>query len=134
MKAVTALRTCILLGWTLVIVGLPVSFWLESKLPIQLQTWLQEEMARDLSTGETWVNILGIVCLVALFVASVGLFRLRWWGAWLYVGCAVMFFPLSFFYGPTVEHAMAYSLNELDIILSGITIGIIFFSDALPKR
>jgi len=131
MRAATALRICIVLVWAMVIIGVPISIKLESKLPIQLQIWLQDEYAREISTGEAIASIAGIVLIIVMVVASVGLFRLRRWGAWLYLGCSVAMIPFYAFLGPTVEHALVSVFDELVTIAECIMIGIAFFSDAL---
>ena len=60
-----------------------------------------------------------------------GLLFLKRWAVWLYLVSLIIGYLVFPFTGPTVEHALADTIDEISVLLSGFIIGIAFFSNAL---
>lgn len=80
---------------------------------------------------EVSILLVMIPLLFCQFVGSVGLLFLKKWAAWLYLISLINGFFLFPFLGPTVEHAVADTMDGISILLSGLIIGLAFFSGAL---
>ena len=131
MKTQTILRVCVVLEWVVYIIGVGLSFVLQDSLPTPLKDWLVAEAERDMAAHE--LVLLGgvVVLLLAAIVASVGLLFLQRWAAWLYLFSFIVGCLLSLFYGPVVEHEVADVVGDVAIFLSGLVLGLAFFTDAL---
>lgn len=131
LDAQKTMRICIGLSLVFAMFGFSLSFALQTNLPSDLQIWLLEESERDMSVYEAVLGSVAIVDIVAIIVASVGLFMLKRWAAKLYLIAFVVMLILGPFAGPSVEHALSGTLISVASILSGLVIGLAFFSDAL---
>jgi len=134
MKKSNMLRWCVALEWVFGLSGVVAYFALESSLPQPLAAWLKAEAERDMTTLEMATVPVFLLFLVSYVVATVGLFRLRRWAAWLYlISCigVVILTPLT---GPTVQHALAQVLNDIAGMLSGMVIALAFFTDSLKEK
>jgi uncharacterized RDD family membrane protein YckC len=107
------------------------SLYLESSLPAPLLDWLNAELEKDLATYEIILFVLAIPAVICSIAGFIGLFLLKRWGAWFYVSSLIIGFIILPFTGPTVEHAIADTIDEIAVLLSGMIIGLAFFSDAL---
>jgi hypothetical protein len=134
MRSATVLRICVVLEWVFLGVAIALSFLLESSLPAPLRDWLAAEAEADLAPQEVALLIVMIPLLLSALVGSIGLLFLKRWGAWLYLISTIIGYALFPFTGPTVEHAVADAFDEVAILLSGLIIGLAFFSDALRVR
>ncbi len=133
MRAVTALRTCLILFWVLGILGVVVGIQQESQLPPELQLFLMTDELGDEPPGGLFLTVAFLVLFLVFIVSSVALFRLRRWGAWGLLVSNGLLASLTVFFGPTVEPPGESALDELSIICSGIAIGIAFFGHVLKK-
>jgi xanthine/uracil permease len=132
MKTQTILRVCVVLEWVVYIIGVGLSFVLQDSLPTPLKDWLVAEAERDMAVHE--LVLLGggvVVLLLAAIVASVGLLFLQRWAAWLYLFSFIVGCLLCLFYGPVVEHGVADVVGDVATFLSGLVLGLAFFTDAL---
>jgi type IV secretory pathway TrbD component len=132
MGAKTVLRGAIVLEWVCVLCSVGLSFALAGHLPAPLQAWRTQDFERGLTGQEMLVGAAMVVVLLAGVVASLGVFLLQRWAAWLYlttrfVGCLLLPFT-----GPTVEHALTDAVDEVGTLLSGVVLGLAFFSGAVP--
>jgi len=125
------LRVCVVLEWVVVIIGLGLSFALEDNLPTPLKDWLVAEAERDTAAHDVVLLGGGVVFFLAAVVSSLGLLFLQRWAAWLYLLSVIFGCLLSPFIGPVVEHGVADAVDEAAIVLSGLVLGLAFFSDAL---
>ena len=133
MRPSTVLRICVVLEWVFVGVAIALSFLLESTLPAPLRDWLatQAEAEGDLAPHEIALFIGMIPVLVCVLAGSIGLLFLKRWAAWLYLISVIIGYLLVPFMGPTVEHGVVDAFYEMATLLSGLIIGLAFFSDAL---
>ena len=134
MKISIVLRILLGLEWILTILYLILTHMLKAYLPPELITWLDGAATRGL-TPEIWIIVcLGIPLIGLSIVATVGLFRLKRWGAWLYLSTAIVGSVLWSIGPPIVSHAINNSLSQIAGLISGTIIGISFFSDVLKNK
>ena len=126
------LRTLVILEWLFIIAGIILSTMLEKQLPVELRQWI--EMESEFSTNDTVVLIGVLPILAASILGSIGLYRLRKWGAWTYLMSMILGYALYPFAGPTVEHAFSGMVYEVSVIISGMIVAIAFFTDTLKSN
>jgi hypothetical protein len=131
MRHSTILRACVVLEWVLFVLYIALSFALADNLPAELRAWQDADAERHRDLHEWATLATGLLCLLAAFVASVGLLFLQRWAAWLYLASKVVEYLVYPFSGPTVEHALADTAEELGILVSGAILALAFFSEAL---
>ena len=64
-------------------------------------------------------------------IASLGLFFRQRWAGFLYVSLVILGYVFMGFLGPTVEHAIADAVDEVAVLISGMIISLIAFTDVL---
>lgn len=134
MRSSTVLRLCLVLEWVLSLAGLGLSFAMERFLPEPLRAWLSAQAEGDPTVGELALFFLCILLLIPAITATVGLFFLQRWAAWLYLITAILFMPLALLAGPIVEHPLPDAICDVASIMCGMVIALAFFSDALKKQ
>jgi hypothetical protein len=134
MNTSTVLRICVVLEWVFAGSGIALSLLLESALPDPLRQWLSAELEKSLNLHDVLLLFLIVPLLLCAIVSSIGLFLLKRWAAWLYLGTVIVGFLLYPLMGPTVEHALADAVDDIAVVLSGLIIGLAFFSDALKPK
>lgn len=133
MKSSTMLRWCLALELVFILVGVALSSALESSLPEPLAAWLQAESERDLTSGEIALFAVFVPLILTAIAATVGLFCLRRWAAWLYLFTCLLGVVLMPLTGPTVEHAIPDAFDEAALVLSGMVVALAFFTDSLKR-
>ena len=134
MQAARVLRVCVVANWILLVAMVVLSFVLESHLPDPLRDWVAAESEKDFTPKELILLGLAVPWFGFYVVGGFGLFLLKRWGAWLFLASLIgLWIPVPFF-GPTVEHAVPYALYEASVMITGLIIGLAFFSDALVSE
>ena len=109
-------------------------FSLEPFLPAPLQDYLKAEADRELKISDAPRLLGALLFLAAFLTSSIGLFVFKRWARWLYLGDLIVACLLSIFGGPSVEPAGAAACGYAATVLSGVILGISFFTDALNPR
>jgi uncharacterized membrane protein (DUF2068 family) len=134
MSSSTALRVAVVLEWIVGGLALILSLVLEKLLPQPLQAWVLAEAERDAVTpGELMLLVAGVALLGMMLVSSVGLLCLQRWAAWLYLATVVTGTLFVALMGPTVEHGVTGAVDDLASVVSGVVVGLAFFSTALTN-
>ena len=133
MKPQSVLRTSVSLMWVLFFLGLALTILLRSSLPSQLRDWRAAQATRGPSAAELVLGLAGGFAFILGGISSVGLVRLRRWAAWPFLVATVVAYALMPFLGPTVEHAATSAVNGAFSVLTGVTLGVAFFTDALKE-
>ena len=124
-----ALRILILASAFLFFVGLVIILAGDTFLPKELADWQAAQQAEE--EGAFILGFILILPLIITWVASmVGLFLFQKWAAWLYLAITVIgsvFMLLE----PTVESGVAAFFTYLEAHVSGVILGVAFFSNAL---
>jgi uncharacterized membrane protein (DUF2068 family) len=64
-------------------------------------------------------------------MGSIGLLRLKRWGAWVHLSASLTGFIMLPLYGPIVQHPVTSLVDGLSVLVSGCLYGVAFFSTAL---
>jgi hypothetical protein len=131
MNRLLIFRALIILEWFLIIPEVGLSLMLEGLLPEDLQYWLIRDAERELDPAEMLFALIFIPLLVLGLVGSVGLFFQQKWGVWIYLGTYAFMFCLYPFIGPTVEHALVSTISYVGWMISGVILGMIFFTNVV---
>lgn len=110
------------------------SFVLEDSLPPPLKEYLKAEADRGIAAGDIVFLVGGIIFVLAALIASAGLFFLQKWARWLYLAATFVAYAAMLFSGPSVEHAVAGTVGDLTVLISGVILGMAFFTDVLEKQ
>lgn len=127
------LRVCVVAWWIFFILSIWLSFEMQIHLPTSLNEWVISEAERNPTTVELIIIIASLVMLLTYLVSSIGLLLLNRWGAWLFLISLIIEYIYSPFTGPIVDHAITNTFSELSDLLSGLIIGLAFFSNSLKK-
>lgn len=128
-----ALRIAIVVEWVLTLLSVVLSKTLDGHLPEPLLLWSQQHANADLSFLGTIAVVILMPAFVVSVVAAIGLFLFKPWARWLYLLSFVVGYVCLAFLGPTVEHAIANAIADTSAIMSGVVVGIAFFSTALEQ-
>lgn len=126
-----ALRMAIVAEWLLTLLTVVLSKILDGRLPEPLLLWVQQQAQADLSSFGTIAVVIMIPAFIMSLVGTVGLFLFKPWARWLYLLSYVIGYICLTFLGPTVEHAVANAIADTSALMSGVVVGIAFFSAAL---
>lgn len=124
------LKNLIIAQWIVLFAAIFVGVVERQYLPDALKVYLEELAKADITLAET-VNVSVIlIALVAYLISSVGLLLYKEWGRWLYLYSNIVGFVIGPLLGTTITPPFAGTLDDLCTALIGLTIGIIYFSDA----
>ena len=128
MKNTKILQTLVILEWIILITAVTLSsLFLDGRLPLELRQWIDANLESEFTTGD----VLLLTFLVVNFVGSIGLYNLKKWGAWIYIGSLVLSLALTPFTGPIVVHGIASAMYDVAVIITGMIIALAFFTDVL---
>ena len=133
MQTKVALRIAIVAEWSLVIATIVLSFVLEDSLPSPLKEYVKAGADREIQPSDIAGLLGGSIVIVAALIASAGLFLLKKWARWLYLAATLVGYALTFFAGPSVEHPLSAGLDDISAAVSGVILGIAFFTGVLEK-
>jgi hypothetical protein len=112
------------------ILGVVVSLAGESSLPAPLRDYLALQSEADLTASDIALVAVVIPLLIALLVSIIGLYCFWRFARPLTVIVWIVGLVLPVFTGPTVDPALATSLNELAAVLTGIILAVIYLTPA----
>ena len=134
MKAKTVLRVAVICEWGFLILSILLDSILESSLPDQLQAYLEWERSQVFSLNEWFLLLQTPLFFIGYATASIGLLLLKAWSKWLYLIVLIFGFAPALISGPIVYHAVVDLVVEVQTLLSGLILGIVFFAgDAVFK-
>ena len=124
------LKNLIIAQWIVLFAAIFIGVIERQYLPDSLRIYLEEIAKADMTLAET-VNVFVIViALVAYLISSAGLLLYKGWGRWLYLYSNIVGFVVGPLLGTTINPPFAGTLDDLSTALVGLTIGVIYFSDA----
>ena len=132
MKIDVIFRLVLGLQLTLLVLSVVADSYSVAYLPEILQEYWYIEDQREMTDSEAML-FLFIYPLLLLYLASiVGLFFLKAWAKWLYIGTTVIMFFIVPFLGPTVEHAFVTTLGSLESLCVGFIFAVLLLTDTVP--
>lgn len=143
MNAAKILKSAVIVEIALIPVSIAVSYWAGSFLPKEVLT-LEENQTNfftSIITESDFINF-GAIALIAYafvllgaWIASIiGLLKLKRWGSWLYLCTIFLGLPIYFTTGFDVTHPIEQVNFNICGMLTGIIIGLAFFSNAIPRK
>jgi hypothetical protein len=127
------LRTALLALFALTILTIGLAMISDKLLPQELADWHQREAAGDFG----FTDILGLLFwgagLMLYFVSMTGLFFFQRWAAWMML-IVLLVFSVQVIFSPSVEPGLLSYLGGWSDVLTGLVLGLAFFSDALKEE
>jgi len=126
------LRVVLLALFAVIVLSVGLSFVADKLLPAELAEWQQRNSAVNFSLSDIfgllfWASGLGLV-----LISMAGLFFYQRWAAWMFLG-VILLFSLQVLFNPTVEPGLLSYLGGWSDVLTGLVLGLAFFSDALSE-
>jgi len=112
------------------ILYLVASFMLESRLPSGLQEYLNSEFERESTPIEDFIFLLLLPILVAHITAIFGLIKIKRWAKKLFFYSTSAAFVAGLFIGPYLAHSVSAILDSIALILLGIIIALLIFTQS----
>jgi len=129
-KARLVLRFLLVALFGLIVLSIGIAFVADRLLPAPLAEWVHQQNDGDFD----FADILGLLFwgggLFLFFVSMVGLFCFQRWAAWM-MAVVIAVFSVQLLFSPTVEPGLLSLMGSVSDILTGLVLGIAFFSDAL---
>jgi len=124
------LKNLIIAQWIVLFAAIFIGVIERQYLPDSLRIYLEEIAKAEMTLAETANLSIILIALVAYLISSVGLLFYKGWGRWLYLYSNIVGFVIGPLLGPMINPPFAGTLDDLSTALVGLTIGVIYFSDA----
>ena len=124
------LKYLIIAQWIVLFAAIFIGVIERQYLPDSLRIYLEEIAKAEMTLAETANLSIILIALVAYLISSVGLLLYKGWGRWLYLYSNIVGFVIGPLLGPMINPPFAGTLDDLSTALVGLTIGVIYFSDA----
>ncbi|MEY3392438.1 MAG: hypothetical protein RLZZ322_1287 [Verrucomicrobiota bacterium] len=129
-KARLILRFLLVALFAMVVLSIGIAIVADKLLPEALADWVHQENSGDFGVAD----IIGLMFwgagLFLFFVSMAGLFFYQRWAAWM-MAAVIAIFSVQLIFSPTVEPGILSLLGSLSDVLTGLVLGVAFFSDAL---
>ncbi|CAA6806570.1 MAG: Unknown protein [uncultured Sulfurovum sp.] len=121
-------------AFTLFIVAF--SYPVDELLPPILQEYLlQEESIFENNSTPAIIFIVGVLILLLInLVALISLLFKKVWAKKAYVYTTFFFLPITLILGPTVEHAICTTLDDIIIFGSGMLVALLIYTNPYEKN
>ena len=124
------LKNLIIAQWIVLFAAIFIGVIERQYLPDSLRIYLEEIAKAEMTLAETANLSIILIALVAYLISSAGLLFYKGWGRWLYLYSNIVGFVIGPLLGPMINPPFAGTLDDLSTALVGLTIGVIYFSDA----
>ena len=129
-KARLVLRFLLVALFGLIMLSIGLAFVADKLLPEALADWVKQENSGEIGVADIIGLLFWGAGLFLFFVSMVGLFCYQRWAAWL-MGAVIAVFSIQLLFSPTVEPGILSLLGSLSDVLTGLVLGLAFFTDAL---
>ncbi|MFM7742108.1 MAG: hypothetical protein ACKO8X_01240 [Verrucomicrobiota bacterium] len=129
-KARLILRFLLVALFGLIVLSIGLAFVADKLLPDALADWVHEENAGEFGVGDIIGLLFWGAGLFLFFVSMAGLFFYQRWAAWM-MAVVIAVFSVQLLFSPTVEPGLLSLMGSLSDVLTGLVLGLAFFSDAL---
>jgi hypothetical protein len=129
-KARLVLRFLLVALFGLIMLSIGLAFVADKLLPEALAEWVKQENSGEIGVADIIGLLFWGAGLFLFFVSMVGLFCYQRWAAWLMAG-VIAVFSIQLLFSPTVEPGILSLLGSLSDVLTGLVLGLAFFTDAL---
>lgn len=129
-KARLILRFLLVALFGLIVLSIGLAFVADKLLPDPLADWVHQENAGEFGVGDIFGLLFWGAGLFLFFVSMAGLFFYQRWAAWM-MAVVIAVFSVQLLFSPTVEPGLLSLMGSLSDVLTGLVLGLAFFSDAL---
>ena len=129
-KARIVLRFALVALFALLALSIGLAFVADKLLPETLAEWYRAESAGDFEFTDLLTLLFWGAGVLLFLVSMGGLFFYQRWAALLMVAVLALF-SLQLLFSPTVEPGILSYLGSLSVLLTGLILGISFFTEAL---
>ena len=125
----------ILAAWIVTsLLGILIGLFTEPLLPPELLAYQKASSEKDMPLIPLlFLSSYTLISLIALIIATFGLFRFRSYARTLFLILTFCILPIYFFMGPWIETGYESPFYELSSVLTGLILGIIYFSPLRDK-
>lgn len=124
------LRVVLLALFAVIVLSIGLSFFSDKLLPAELAEWQRRNAGGDVGLSDVIGLLFWIAGLGLVLISMAGLFFYQRWAAWLFFG-VILLFSLQVLFQPTVEPGLLSYLGGWSDVLTGLVLGLAFFTDAL---
>lgn len=124
------LRGVLLALFAVIVLSIGLSFAADKLLPADLAEWHQRNAADELGIADIFGLLFWISGVALVLVSMAGIFFYQRWAAWIFLG-VILVFSLQVLFSPTVEPGLLTYLGGWSDVLTGLVLGLAFFTDAL---
>ena len=107
-----------------------LAFVADKLLPDTLADWYRAESSGEFEFSDLLTLFFWGAGVFLFFVSMAGLFFYQRWAAWMMV-VVLAVFSLQLLFSPTVEPGILSYLGSLTDVLTGLVLGVAFFTEAL---
>jgi Zn-dependent protease with chaperone function len=129
-KARLILRFLLVALFGLIVLSIGIAIVADKLLPEALADWVQQQNSDDIGVADIIGLLFWGAGLFLFIVSMVGLFFYQRWAAWM-MTVVIAVFSVQLLFGPTVEPGILSLMGSLSDVLTGLVLGLAFFSDAL---
>ena len=126
------LRVILLAWFAVVVLSIGLSIVSDKLLPAELADWQKQHSAGELGLTDVAGLLFWLAGLGLLLISMAGLFFYQRWAAWMFLG-VILVFSLQVLFNPTVEPGLLSYLGGWSDVLTGLVLGLAFFTDALSE-
>lgn len=129
MDKIRALRLLVIADILVTAIGIVLGLTLERFLPEPLRLYLDAEMNAPIGPSEIAFLVLAIPFAITMMVAWIGLLRVWRHAPSLYLVATAGMIAFEVLSGPTVMTSFESALQSASSVLSGVILGILYFSE-----
>ena len=132
-ELINTIRNLVKLEFALIALIVIALFFTESYLPVELQEYL----AMDYETTPTTMELVALIALLVVALVNLasmfGLLGVRLWARKAYIYSSIIIFPLCLFFGPQVDHAIAYTLDQVSVLVQGMILSLLIYNSSYQE-
>ena len=129
-KSRLILRVLLVALFGVIVLSIGIAFVADKLLPEALADWVHQENSGEIGVADVFGLLFWGAGLFLFFVSMVGLFCYQRWAAWM-MAVVIAVFSIQLLFSPTVEPGILSLLGSLSDVLTGLVLGVAFFTDAL---
>ena len=130
---VSTIRNLVKVELALIALTIVALFFTDAYLPVELQEYLALDAEATPTTFELAALIALLVVVLVNLVSLFGLLAIKVWARKAYIYSTVLIFPLCFFIGPNVDHAVGYTLDQLSVLILGMILGLLIYNNSYQE-
>ena len=130
---IDTIRNLVKIELALIAIIIVAMFFTEALLPVDLQEYL----AVDAEAAPPTVELIALIFLLVVglvnLVSMIGLLAIKAWARKAYIYSTILIFPVCFFIGPHVDHAVDYTLDQVSVLIQGMILSLLVYSGSYQE-